>query len=515
MNQGQYQILKQYVGVDLIEFVVNFRCKISDSDQLIDLALNPQQMSILDTLDSLIQTSRIKFITGGGFGNDVRLMLQVSGIDVADWFHGLRVKAGGQVPSINHNPDALKQLICEQALKYYPLLLLHPIEERNRFHLFSIDHQLAKKIVGLIQNDDLRKLTNGKSDLDARFEVSVDLGIQERGQVISVTEVLISRAFDNCCARMKYDADEFLKEVEALIESLRLLANSNRMEFSSFLGFRGLYFDGFDGIDFGDAFVRQLKSSSNPGKLTALTFSTHSDGKSTKSVGAIVELKHQTKRIPLGDFEGSLIDGTVARAQQDFADRFLIAIVLHLKKDRGISRSGNDVGFPLGFSGLSWSEKYPGEIITLSKADIDPIKEWMQKLVDPSADAISIAVRRLLLCVYERDNPEDGLIDAFIAWESMFTASSETTFRVTGSLVKYLYPVSERADQLKRLKKLYNLRSGLVHGSSGSKLTAKEISESRQAAFEIAVGALCKLLKDQSMLNLKPEKRTEELLIIR
>ncbi len=128
MNQGQYQTLKQYVGVDLIEFIVNFQRKILESDQLIDLALNPQQMSVLDALDSLIQTCRIKFVTGGGYGNDVRLMLQISGIDIANYFHGLRAQSGGTVLGVNQNADKIKQFICEQALRYYPLLLLRPIE---------------------------------------------------------------------------------------------------------------------------------------------------------------------------------------------------------------------------------------------------------------------------------------------------------------------------------------------------------------------------------------------------
>ena len=514
MDQGQYQILKQYVGLDLIEFVLNFQRKISDSDLLIDLALNPQQISVLNALDSLIQSCRIKFITDGGFGNDVRLMLKVSGIDVASYLHDLRKQSGGNVQGVNHNSDPIKQVICDQALKYYPLLLLNPIDEQNRFNLFSIDHTISQGLVELVQGDVLVKLTNGKSNLDAQFEVNTDIGIQEQSQVISMPEVLLSRAFANCCARMKYEMSDFLIEVESLIENLRFLAKFGRMEFSSFLGFRGLYFDGFDEIDFGDAIVRQLKWKSNPGKLTALTFSTHSDGNSNKSIGAIAELKHKTERIALGNRPGSCVDGTVYRAQQCFVDRFLMAIVLHLKKDRGISRSGTDIGFPLGFSGLSWSERYPSEIIILSKADIDPVKEWMELLTDPVADAVSIAVRRLLKCVYERDNPEDGLIDAFIAWEAMFTASSETTFRVTGSLVKYLYAVGERADQLKRLKKLYKLRSGLVHGS-GSKLSSEEISKARVDAFEVALNALSKLLKEPSMLKMKPEERTEELLIIR
>jgi len=98
------------------------------------------------------------------------------------------------------------------------------------------------------------------------------------------------------------------------------------------------------------------------------------------------------------------------------------------------------------------------------------VEEWqllVERVVAADLSHIRIAVSRTLQALGERSEFHDILIDSVMAWENLFGARSDTVFRVTGSLAVLLGTNAEdRRALLKELRKLYDLRSAVVHGSA-------------------------------------------------
>lgn len=111
-------------------------------------------------------------------------------------------------------------------------------------------------------------------------------------------------------------------------------------------------------------------------------------------------------------------------------------------------------------------------------------------LVQKHARSMDTGVRRLLQAITERLDPEDGLVDAIICWENLFSATPDTVLRVCGAMAKLLGPTEPKARKAfyDQLKQLYNTRNKLVHGSSA--IPRDSIYSNRDAAVKYALDAL-------------------------
>lgn len=152
-----------------------------------------------------------------------------------------------------------------------------------------------------------------------------------------------------------------------------------------------------------------------------------------------------------------------------------------------------------------------------SEVLIDPlsfpvIESWILKTRNHPR-TLDIAMRRLLSAATSRSNPLDGLIDAVLAWENMFSGTPETTLRVCGAISHLL----EQADYQKRqqffdeLKKLYATRSSLVHGSSEPEI--REASLMRDRAVDIGLQCMARLYDYPDLLDLKSTVRSRNILL--
>ena len=90
---------------------------------------------------------------------------------------------------------------------------------------------------------------------------------------------------------------------------------------------------------------------------------------------------------------------------------------------------------------------------------------------DVNLEHINIPLQRLKNAIFERSHPEDAIVDAIIAWEGMFSEAFETSFKVTASMAKYLAEPADRDEFYQRLRKLYALRSDIVHGKKSKLMT--------------------------------------------
>jgi Apea-like HEPN len=159
-------------------------------------------------------------------------------------------------------------------------------------------------------------------------------------------------------------------------------------------------------------------------------------------------------------------------------------------------------GCSVRFAHSRRSQVFPNQ---LSEADVDRWTEWMQRAWT-FYDNIPIAITRLLRAVSEvKPRPEDTLIDAVIVWENIFGAPQESTMRITMAMARVLAATEEeRRERWEELKKIYTLRSDIVHGNEKfRKLTPSQVYATAAKAVPISVELLRAVM--QSHPNLLTE----------
>jgi hypothetical protein len=101
----------------------------------------------------------------------------------------------------------------------------------------------------------------------------------------------------------------------------------------------------------------------------------------------------------------------------------------------------------------------------------------------------------LISAVAGRHDVEDGLVDAVIAWESLFagTDAGELSFRIAAAMSWLMGRTADDRLALHReITSLYGTRSRVVHrGVAGQDLTTE-----RDRAVELGIAAMHALLRD-------------------
>ncbi|WP_146073675.1 HEPN domain-containing protein [Amycolatopsis sp. CA-126428] len=171
---------------------------------------------------------------------------------------------------------------------------------------------------------------------------------------------------------------------------------------------------------------------------------------------------------------------------------------------------------PLVAGGVqTWSSIRPGiPSHELVASHVEELRKWHEMIVGKHHSSLDVGLRRLLSATTLRADPSDAFVDAVIAWENMFGAKTETSFRVTGSIAKLLGPEDPdgRIDFRRNLVTLYEKRSRLVHG--GKEPSAKELEQFRTRAIEIATECFRKLYRDRpDLLPLESELRSARILV--
>lgn len=108
--------------------------------------------------------------------------------------------------------------------------------------------------------------------------------------------------------------------------------------------------------------------------------------------------------------------------------------------------------------------------IASSTLTIEEVEAWKALAFDLEklpVEHIDVAIDRSLRMLDGSRYPDDLLINSVMAWENLFGATGDTSFRVAACLALILEPDSrQRSSTFTRIKKLYDLRSQVVHGSS-------------------------------------------------
>jgi hypothetical protein len=154
-------------------------------------------------------------------------------------------------------------------------------------------------------------------------------------------------------------------------------------------------------------------------------------------------------------------------------------------------------------SGISWSDTRRTPNLVPYQLTAEEVQSWSEWIADVDAGRVSsieVAVRRTIRAAVERADPSDALVDAVIAWENLVgSRQGEPTLRISASLAWLLEetPSSRRTRQT-ALKKLYELRSDVVHGNRP--LGGSEAAQASRDARAVAVEALRRLFRDRPEL---------------
>jgi hypothetical protein len=140
------------------------------------------------------------------------------------------------------------------------------------------------------------------------------------------------------------------------------------------------------------------------------------------------------------------------------------------------------------------------------------VEKWAIKINEEYTTKIDVAIKRIVTSVTQRIDSADSLIDAVMVWENLVGTANEVSFRITASMAKLLEEeLEKRKDVQKVLRKIYDIRSKVVHGSIKDE---KEIKEASNKAIGYAIELLKKSFsRGKDWLEKSSECRSNEILL--
>jgi hypothetical protein len=197
---------------------------------------------------------------------------------------------------------------------------------------------------------------------------------------------------------------------------------------------------------------------------------------------------------------------------------FPLACCLATESDRRVAplETWQTTISPFG-SGFGYGQAYVlaaprPRVIELTESEIERLRYWCTVVDQRHQPSLNVAARRVVSALAQRVDVQDRLIDAVIAWENLFGAMPETSFRLCAAITKLITSqTSERRTRLARLLKIYKLRSRVAHGS-GEDAAALQVAADE--SIDIAINCLRILYTDRAdLLSLKPSDRADTLLL--
>lgn len=156
------------------------------------------------------------------------------------------------------------------------------------------------------------------------------------------------------------------------------------------------------------------------------------------------------------------------------------------------------MGFMGGMTAPQLDSPRLGRPLPLTSEEMTGVVSWIDLLTTRSANNVNIALERIVAATSERISMEDVLIDSVMAWENLVGTDGESTFRVTASLSRLLEadPTSRR-QRHQELKRVYSLRSRVVHGEPTS---ASAVREGADNALKVAKEAVVAIFTQKPWL---------------
>lgn len=161
----------------------------------------------------------------------------------------------------------------------------------------------------------------------------------------------------------------------------------------------------------------------------------------------------------------------------------------------------------------NWSIAGGRHVLTVEEAS--QWEAWAHRLLAERKPLLDVAITRTLRALGERADPADAIVDCVTAWESLVGSNADgLKLRVTASLAWLLEPDNLEARQRRRisLSKLYDRRSGIVHGNAAVDVT--ELRRAAQEALSVSVEVLRVLLTSRVDLLVVSDSATRSNMLI-
>jgi hypothetical protein len=170
---------------------------------------------------------------------------------------------------------------------------------------------------------------------------------------------------------------------------------------------------------------------------------------------------------------------------------------------------------PFKHGSFSWRPRKatPFGPIELTLDEKNELLEWCDLVHKADDKGARIAVQRTVRALAERDDAMDSFIDAIVAFESLFGARQQIALSLAACAARLLdIDKDMRKVTYSRVKKLYDRRSDILHGTSVPRLA--ETIECRDEALKYLIESLRKLYRERpQLLAMTGSEREIELLL--
>lgn len=498
---------------------------------------DPQQENLANTLEQLAQDvltstegipqeSRVsialeKFVGIAGMGTDAGVL------PLASRFHE---HAGGRLP-VTESGDPVLDALAGIGVAALPALIAGEGREANGLPMVLVSpvmnlHPGLNEALQLLRDDSELGLlfVDDSEDLEqVRGFVMYGDGTGGAVQLQMLPHSLIAGAY----GRSGPDADALVGELAGELAALRKLATSGTADLRYLVGLIGVALPDDQSVELSCGVLRERQG----GELQQPSFLRGGFPPDPPLPTTVLEIdlevlaKIGTTVQPDGHDPMSGISDESRRVHDEIESRtrrVALAILLALRSHdppvtvvprlRTATRPGMAFSSMAGLGPLLGRVGH-GEPVQLSADDLAAIARW-DTLLDASwHSSIEIAANRTLRSLRERLDPLDGLIDAVIAWESLFSpGEGELSFRISAAIAWLLEPTDEtsRLGLFKEVRDLYRRRNEVVHGRD---LSVQEAEPLHARAAEISVAILAALFEDRPDLVPRKDNRAQLLIL--
>lgn len=450
--------------------------------------------------------------------------------------NALRLHAGGDLPQIPDTDDELLKALFALARDAWPSFLIPPPRAMpatfwasSSVAVFSHPETLSAAR-HFLTDASLRNLfpeaPSGAAlaELDQEGLVAISshwMGTAGRGgsqQLISLLGILISNAR---LAALMDDGDDswdgLVRALPQVVTSLRRLSTGDVVDVPCLIAFHGAALTGAASIELPNGRLIEPRPHDRdyllPESETATAIFV------TSYPLRILDIRvWRPGETPAGGTANFEIVGSAQQSFQRGIDLTRLAVLLASPEGArwALSESARVVLDPTSPGGVSsWTgRKYGVGHGELDQAAGKSINDWWSTLQREHRESLDIAMKRVLDAAGNRSDPIDGFVDAVVAWENCFGTNTETTFRVTGAIAALLVTASgdERLAQQRKLKRIYDKRSKVVHGALQP--SPQDATSLRDEALDTAITCLRRLYRERTdLLPLKSEERSLRLLL--
>lgn len=518
MDNQSFGLILFKTGEKFLQYILNYNGTITHSKNIADYGFQPNQLEVLNNLKSLIYTCEI--LARDNPHSTIKQYLFSFGND----FNQMRECSAGSIYN-KTTPEELLRYLYNKAIEFYPCLLLvdhnHLYSNLNLVKSYFLSTLAEEKyIYNLLNNhSQLKTITTNENSFNSiSYKLSNNSAVN--CFLINFTEQFILRSFLNCCYRSKYGLNDLLDEVESQYLMLEDIAKKQNVVVSFFCGIYGLRLDGINEYQLAENItLRNIDENNNPGikhTVSNTTTGTYTD----RIIGCIMEYK--VKLTSLGKINDS--DYPITE-KNEFIDKIFDNLIhSHILGLHSIyppiKITFFEKNLPLNLQLPQIFDSFSTGTSILNQKQLKEVTEWFNLLNSVDKKHILLTLDRIKTAIYNRKTHIDSILDAFIAWESMFSSKIETTNSVVKSIEIMLkrggHPISYQ-----KLKNLYSLRSSIVHGnptehklliSNNPEKPNYEKEAIKKQTIDIALRVLKELIKDKELFNKTPEQRVGNLL---